>query len=254
MSKETTKAAEEALQAQKEGTTPAVLVAPSITVKVKYGKENFDVTLPETSTILNLKQAIEAKTSLLPALQTLMTPKGQLKPQMDTLTLTGAGLADGAKLLLVGSQILDVLALATPPAQNKGNDVVIEQKESLCEQTQHAKVLAGGPPEYLDPGDPSGAQNPIPTSTNREPSLIAMNNKKEKLRVVFRAGGAVVNTNASSFQIQPGSVREVQSEPIPSYPGYHLVTLLLRDSKTKYHFYWVPAQYIQNLRNLLLGW
>ena len=97
MSKETTKVAEEALQAQKEGTTPAVLVALSITVKVKYGKENFDVTLPETSTILNLN---EAKTSLLPALQTLMTTKGQLKPQMDTLTLTGAGLAYRTPLTL----------------------------------------------------------------------------------------------------------------------------------------------------------
>ena len=235
---------------------PPVVPVASLTIKIKYGKEEFEITIPSAGTVLNLKQAIEKKTSLLPALQKLMTPKGQLKPEKDGATLAAAGLVDGTKILLVGSQIMDVLALAAPPLPSaKAEKAHVDAVQSLSEQTSHAKVVAGGPPEDSEPGDPSGAQNPIPTGVNREPTLVAVNNKKEKLRVVFRGGGAVVNTKASSFPINAGSVRDVQSEPISGHPGYHIVTILLRDSaNSKYFLYWVPAQYVQNLRNLLLGW
>ena len=78
--------------------------------------------------------------------------------------------------------------------------------------------------------------------------LVAVSGKQEKPRVVFHDGGAVVNTMASSFPINAGSVRDVQSEPISGHPGYHIVTILLRDSRanSKYFLYWVPAQYLNS--------
>jgi hypothetical protein len=232
------------------------VAVPQVTIKVKYGKEDFDITLPEDSTVLQFRQFIEKKTSLLPALQKLMTPKGQLKPDKDTGTLAAAGLVHNSKVLLVGSQIMDVLALAVPTGPAPTQAVVTEKAPTMAEQKEHTKIIADGPPEDAERGDPSGIQVPIPLGANREPTLAGvLNNKKDKLRVVFRGGGAVVNTKASSFQIHPGNVRDVVSEPIPSHPGYHIVALLLRDSaNSKYFLYWVPAQYLQNLRNLLLGW
>ena len=86
---------------------------------VKYGKETINLDIPSSATLLKLQQELHAKTDIAPALQKIIF-KGALKD--DEKSLKDLGLKSGAKLMLVGSKIDEVMKVTT--ATEKANEPV----------------------------------------------------------------------------------------------------------------------------------
>eukprot|EP01012_Entosiphon_sulcatum_P024255 TRINITY_DN29428_c0_g1_i1.p1 TRINITY_DN29428_c0_g1~~TRINITY_DN29428_c0_g1_i1.p1 ORF type:complete len:4234 (+),score=586.19 TRINITY_DN29428_c0_g1_i1:35-12736(+) len=82
---------------------------------VKFTKETLEVELPESATVLELKEHLERQTGVPVAMQKLMF-KGQLKE--DEKTLADVGIKSNAKLMLIGSTVQQVID-AVAPAMKK---------------------------------------------------------------------------------------------------------------------------------------
>ncbi|XP_053527785.1 ubiquitin domain-containing protein UBFD1 isoform X1 [Artibeus jamaicensis] len=149
-----------------------------VDLKIIWNKTKHDVKFPLDSTGSELKQKIHSITGLPPAMQKVMY-KG-LVPE--DKTLREIKVASGAKIMVVGSTINDVLAVNTPK-DSAQQDAKAEEnkKEPLCRQKQHRKVLDKGKPEDVMPSV-KGAQERLPTVP-----LSGMYNKSGgKVRLTFK--------------------------------------------------------------------
>ncbi|XP_047569980.1 ubiquitin domain-containing protein UBFD1 isoform X8 [Lutra lutra] len=149
-----------------------------VDLKIIWNKTKHDVKFPLDSTGSELKQKIHSITGLPPAMQKVMY-KG-LVPE--DKTLREIKVTSGAKIMVVGSTINDVLAVNTPKdAAQQGAKAEENKKEPLCRQKQHRKVLDKGKPEDVMPSV-KGAQEHLPTVP-----LSGMYNKSGgKVRLTFK--------------------------------------------------------------------
>lgn len=130
-----------------------------VDLKIIWNKTKHDVKFPLDSTGSELKQKIHSITGLPPAMQKVMY-KG-LVPE--DKTLREIKVTSGAKIMVVGSTINDVLAVNTPKdAAQQDAKAEENKKEPLCRQKQHRKVLDKGKPEDVMPSV-KGAQERLPT-------------------------------------------------------------------------------------------
>jgi hypothetical protein len=93
--------------------------------KVQFAKQSLEFDLPEDTTVGSVKEQLEKLTGIPSPIQKLMKA-GMLKD--DTATLTSAGITEGAKLMLIGSKVQDVLEVNVgsfdeAPAGEKGKEV-----------------------------------------------------------------------------------------------------------------------------------
>nr|XP_025711191.1 ubiquitin domain-containing protein UBFD1 isoform X3 [Callorhinus ursinus] len=149
-----------------------------VDLKIIWNKTKHDVKFPLDSTGSELKQKIHSITGLPPAMQKVMY-KG-LVPE--DKTLREIKVTSGAKIMVVGSTINDVLAVNTPKdAAQQDAKAEENKKEPLCRQKQHRKVLDKGKPEDVMPSV-KGAQERLPTVP-----LSGMYNKSGgKVRLTFK--------------------------------------------------------------------
>ncbi|XP_058536227.1 ubiquitin domain-containing protein UBFD1 isoform X1 [Ochotona princeps] len=149
-----------------------------VDLKIIWNKTKHDVKFPLDSTGSELKQKIHSITGLPPAMQKVMY-KG-LVPE--DKTLREIKVTSGAKIMVVGSTINDVLAVNTPKdAAQQDAKADENRKEPLCRQKQHRKVLDKGKPEDVMPSV-KGAQERLPTVP-----LSGMYNKSGgKVRLTFK--------------------------------------------------------------------
>ncbi|XP_006230251.1 ubiquitin domain-containing protein UBFD1 isoform X1 [Rattus norvegicus] len=149
-----------------------------VDLKIIWNKTKHDVKVPLDSTGSELKQKIHSITGLPPAMQKVMY-KG-LVPE--DKTLREIKVTSGAKIMVVGSTINDVLAVNTPKdAAQQDAKAEESKKEPLCRQKQHRKVLDKGKPEDVMPSV-KGAQERLPTVP-----LSGMYNKSGgKVRLTFK--------------------------------------------------------------------
>ncbi|XP_042138981.1 ubiquitin domain-containing protein UBFD1 isoform X2 [Peromyscus maniculatus bairdii] len=149
-----------------------------VELKIIWNKTKHDVKVPLDSTGSELKQKIHSITGLPPAMQKVMY-KG-LVPE--DKTLREIKVTSGAKIMVVGSTINDVLAVNTPKdAAQQDAKAEENKKEPLCRQKQHRKVLDKGKPEDVMPSV-KGAQERLPTVP-----LSGMYNKSGgKVRLTFK--------------------------------------------------------------------
>lgn len=149
-----------------------------VDLKIIWNKTKHDVKVPLDSTGSELKQKIHSITGLPPAMQKVMY-KG-LVPE--DKTLREIKVTSGAKIMVVGSTINDVLAVNTPKdAAQQDAKAEENKKEPLCRQKQHRKVLDKGKPEDVMPSV-KGAQERLPTVP-----LSGMYNKSGgKVRLTFK--------------------------------------------------------------------
>ncbi|XP_051488236.1 ubiquitin domain-containing protein UBFD1 isoform X1 [Apus apus] len=149
-----------------------------VELKVIWNKNKYDVKFCLDSTGAELKQKIHALTGLPPAMQKVMF-KGLLPEEK---TLREIKVTNGAKIMVVGSTINDVLAVNTPKEAAQ-QEVKAEEnkKEPLCRQKQHRKVLDKGKPDDVMPSV-KGVQERLPTVP-----LSGMYNKSGgKVRLTFK--------------------------------------------------------------------
>ena len=135
---------------------------------VKAGKAKHDIEVdPTAETIADLKTKLHALTQVPPAMQKLMF-KGKLN---DGDKIGETKLKDGAKLMMVGNTMGDIIAATAAPtaaaagaAQVKADFGETEApREPLCTQEPHKKYISAGPPEGAEPGR-DGTHAPLPAA------------------------------------------------------------------------------------------
>ncbi|KAF5908030.1 ubiquitin domain-containing protein UBFD1 isoform X1, partial [Clarias magur] len=171
-----------------------------------------------------------------PAMQKVMY-KGLLP---EDKTLREIKVTNGAKIMVVGSTINDVLAVNTPKEVIQ-QEVKAEEnkKEPLCRQKQHRKVLDKGKPEDIMPSI-KGAKERLPTVP-----LSGMFNKSGgKVRLTFKLeqDQLWIGTKERTEKIPMGSIKNVVTEPIEGHEDYHMMAFQLGPTEaSQYWVYWVPA-------------
>ncbi|XP_037241034.1 ubiquitin domain-containing protein UBFD1 isoform X3 [Falco rusticolus] len=164
-----------------------------VELKVIWNKNKYDVRCCLDSTGAELKQKIHSLTGLPPAMQKVMF-KGLLPEEK---TLREIKVTNGAKIMVVGSTINDVLA-------------------------QHRKVLDKGKPDDVMPSV-KGVQERLPTVP-----LSGMYNKSGgKVRLTFKLeqDQLWIGTKERTEKLPMGSIKNVVSEPIEGHEDYHMMRL-----------------------------
>uniref|UniRef100_A0A8D0GZA7 Ubiquitin family domain containing 1 n=1 Tax=Sphenodon punctatus TaxID=8508 RepID=A0A8D0GZA7_SPHPU len=219
-----------------------------VELKIIWNKNKYDVKLPLSSTGEDLKQKIHSLTGLPPAMQKVMF-KGLLP---EDKTLREIKVTNGAKIMVVGSTINDVLAVNTPKEAAQ-TEVKAEEskKEPLCRQKQHRKVLDKGKPDDVMPSV-KGAQERLPTVP-----LSGMYNKSGgKVRLTFKLeqDQLWIGTKERTEKLPMGSIKNVVSEPIEGHEDYNMMAFQLGPTEASYYWvYWVPTQYVDAIKDTVLG-
>ena len=228
-------------------------------LKVKHGKDKIEVEVPDTMSIGEFKKAVEEKTTIPVANQKLLYLGKQLSNNESSLV--GLGVKDKGVIMVTGCTSEEAKAAAVKPIITTTSNILtgeVTTIKPLCEETQHAKVLESGPPETDTPGDLSAGNRPLPIETETRVPYVkdVVNGAKQKLRLrILSKEDKIVMASESDMKNLPfHSISKITSEPIKSQPQYHIVVLHLRDSaNSKLFLYWFPAQYVQNLKNIIFG-
>nr|XP_055046069.1 ubiquitin domain-containing protein UBFD1 isoform X1 [Misgurnus anguillicaudatus] len=219
-----------------------------VEVKIIWNKNKYDLKMPLDGTGANLKEKIHSLTGLPPAMQKVMY-KGLLP---EDKTLREIKVTNGAKIMVVGSTINDVLAVNTPKEVIQ-QEVKAEEnkKEPLCRQKQHRKVLDKGKPDDVMPSV-KGVKERLPTVP-----LSGMYNKSGgKVRLTFKLeqDQLWIGTKERTEKIPMGSIKNVVTEPIEGHEDYNMMAFQLGPTEaSQYWVYWVPAQFVDAIKDTVLG-
>ncbi|XP_064609055.1 ubiquitin domain-containing protein UBFD1-like isoform X2 [Liolophura sinensis] len=222
----------------------------TIDFKVIFNKQKYDVTFPLDSTIGSLKTHIQTLTGVPSAMQKLMF-KGLAK---DDVTLRDLKVTKGAKIMVVGSTLNDVLSVAPPSAQQLQEEAKAASsvKESLSQQKNHKKVLEKyGKPEDAMPGYKNKKESLPP-----HPISGMYNKSGGKVRLTFKLemDQLWIGTKERTDKIPMNSIKAVVNEPIVDHEEYHLMGIQLGPTEaSRYWVYWVPAQYVDAVKDAILG-
>ncbi|XP_056144269.1 ubiquitin domain-containing protein UBFD1 isoform X2 [Lampris incognitus] len=244
-----------------------------VDLKIIWNKIKYDLKIPVDSTGARLKERIHSLTGLPPAMQKVMY-KGLLP---EDKTLREIKITNGAKIMVVGSTINDVLAVNTPKEVIQ-QEVKAEEnkKEPLCRQKQHRKVLDKGKPddimsavkgakvrdELVYHNRSQKQHRSIVTNTvisERLPTvpLSGMYNKSGgKVRLTFKLeqDQLWIGTKERTEKVPMGSIKNVVTEPIEGYEDYHMMAFQLGPTEaSQYWVYWVPAQFVDAIKDTVLG-
>ncbi|XP_051789929.1 ubiquitin domain-containing protein UBFD1 isoform X2 [Erpetoichthys calabaricus] len=219
-----------------------------VELKIIWNKNKYDLKMPIDGTGANLKERIHSLTGLPPAMQKVMY-KGLLP---EDKTLRDIKLTNGAKIMVVGSTINDVLAVNTPKEVIQ-QEVKAEEtkKEPICRQKQHRKVLDKGKPDDIMPSIKGGKER-LPTVP-----LSGMYNKSGgKVRLTFKLeqDQLWIGTKERTEKVPMGSIKNVVNEPIEGHEDYHMMAFQLGPTEASYYWvYWVPTQYVDAIKDTVLG-
>jgi len=224
----------------------------TIEFKVIWNKQVFEVIFDEKKKIEDLKEHIKELTGIPVKMQKLMY-KGLIKD--DQATLQQSNICKGAKLMVVGSTLKDVMTVAQPTKEKQKESSSstggTSKPEPLCSQKEHKKILDKGIPDDAMPGI-FGIKEKLPLHP-----LSGMYNKRGgKVRLTFKleVDQLWLGTKERTEKIPMSSIRSVISEPISDHKEYHIMGIQLGPTEaSRYWVYWVPAQYIEAIKDTVLG-
>lgn len=223
-------------------------VVENIDVKVIYNKKKYDVSVPADLMISEFKQKLQGLLGVPDSMQKLMF-KGLLQ---DSQTITSSGITKGSKIMLVGSTLNDVLAVSSVSKQDVAEmEKASTVKEPLCKQKIHRKVLDKGIPDDAMPGIKTIKEGlpPVPLSG-------MLNKHGGKVRLTFKLENDQLwlGTKERTEKLSMGSIKSIISEPIEGFEQYHIMGLQLGPTEaSRYWIYWVPAQYVDAIKDAVLG-
>ncbi|KAF5287862.1 hypothetical protein FQA39_LY15638 [Lamprigera yunnana] len=219
-----------------------------IEVKVVFNKNKYDVSTPASSSVADFKKQLQGLLGVPDSMQKLMY-KGLLQ---DNQSLASLGITKGAKIMLVGSTLNDVLAVSSVTKQDVAElEKATNVKEPLCKQKIHRKVLDKGLPEDVMPGIKN-----IKESLPSVPLTGMLNKQGGKIRLTFKleADQLWLSTKERTEKLPMQSIKNVVSEAIEGNEEYHIMGLQLGPTEaSRYWVYWVPAQYIDAIKDVVLG-
>ncbi|KAJ1562677.1 Ubiquitin domain-containing protein ubfd1 [Nowakowskiella sp. JEL0078] len=236
------------LKNESQNETSNTTNSPILSFKVSFGKQIIPFQMPASNTIAELKTCLEKEIGVSASLQKLLL-KGVLK---DELTLELAKVKDGVKIVLMGSKAEDVLKIATSvPVTSVSKSVQSVKKVSLSELIEHKKILDKGLPDDAEVGI-KGNKLALP-----ERGLFSLLNRQGiKTRLTFKNDSQEVwiGTAERTQKLRYDTIRGITSEPILGREEYHILTLQLGPTeKSNYYLYYVPAQYIESIKDTILG-
>lgn len=226
-------------------------IPEQIEFTIVFNKAKHDITFAYDATVLELKAHLERICGV-PELAQKLIIKGMAR---DNMTLRQAGIVKGAKVMLVGSKMDDILAMKCGPdtflntLDDKGSGQ--SSKEPLCMQKIHRKVLDKGIPPDAMPGI-KGVKEPLPPV----PLSGMLNKHGGKVRLTFKheQDQLWIGTKERTEKLAMASIKSITSEPIKEHEEYHIMGLQLGPTEaSRYWVYWVPAQYIEAIKDAVLG-
>merc|ERR1712156_689190 len=113
------------------------------------------------------------------------------------------------------------------------------------------KILDRGKPDDLMPGRKAGKDS-LPV----QPLSGMLNKHGGKVRLTFKMDLSQVwiGTKERTEKVPFSSIKSVVSEPIPDHEEYHILALQLGPTEaSRYYIYWLPAQYIDAIKDAVLG-
>ncbi|KAL3875359.1 hypothetical protein ACJMK2_033315 [Sinanodonta woodiana] len=222
----------------------------TVDFKIIFNKQKYDVIFPLDNTVAKLKEHVQDLTGVPPAMQKIMF-KGLAK---DEITLRDLKVTKGAKVMVVGSTLTDVLAVSAPSPKEQEEITKSSEtsKEPLCQQKNHKKVLDKyGKPDDLMPGI-KNKKEPLPPT----PVSGMYNKSGGKVRLTFKLelDQVWIGTKERTDKMPMNSVKAIVSEPIEGSEEYHIMGLQLGPTEaSRYWIYWVPAQYVDAIKDTILG-
>ncbi|XP_014610013.1 PREDICTED: ubiquitin domain-containing protein UBFD1-like isoform X2 [Polistes canadensis] len=243
------------VQQQQEHTEDAAAATTSqniseekIDFKVIYNKQKINVNFALDGTVAELKTHLQNIISVPHVMQKVMF-KGLAK---DEQTLRNLGVTKGAKVMIVGSKLDDILAVSIPSKQDLADEASsAASKEPLSQQKVHRKVLDKGMPDDVMPGI-LDSKEPLPEF----PISGMLNKSGGKVRLTFKLeqDQLWIGTKERTDKLPMNSIKGVISEPITDHPEYHIMGIQLGTTEaSRYWIYWVPAQYISAIKDAILG-
>ncbi|XP_067671189.1 cyclin-dependent kinase-like 2 isoform X2 [Haliotis asinina] len=225
-------------------------VENSVEFKVIFNKQKYDVNFPLESTVSQLKAHVQSLTGVPAAMQKLMY-KGLIK---DDMTLKDLKISKGAKVMVVGSTLNDVLSVSAPSKKEIQEEAAAstESKQPLCQQKLHKKVLEKhGKPDDVMPGI-KNVREPLPSFP-----LSGMYNKAGgKVRLTFKLeqDQLWIGTKDRTDKIPMNSIKTIVCEPLDGHEEYHMMGIQLGPTEaSRYWVYWVPAQFVEAIKDAVLG-
>ncbi|MCL4129772.1 UNVERIFIED_CONTAM: hypothetical protein GTU68_048501 [Idotea baltica] len=219
-----------------------------VSFKVVYNKTKYDIEFPLEGTVKQLKEHLAPIINVLPTMQKVMI-KGLAK---DDKVLKELGVIKGAKLMVVGSKLNDVVNVNVPKSEvTKNEPTVTNQREPLCKHKMHRKVLDKGIPEDSIPGI-KNCKEALPL----HPLTGMLNKHGGKVRLTFKLelDQVWVGTKERTEKINMSSIQQIVSEKIDEHEQYHIMGLQLGPTEaSRYWIYWVPAQYVDAIKETVLG-
>ncbi|XP_076032944.1 ubiquitin domain-containing protein UBFD1-like isoform X2 [Oratosquilla oratoria] len=221
-----------------------------VNFKLIFNKTKYDIEFPLDNTIKQLKEHLQSLIYVLPAMQKVMI-KGLAK---DEKTLRELGVTKGMKVMVVGSKLDDVVNVntaktETPPAETP--TAAATSKEPLCKQKNHKKIIDKGLPEDALQGIKNKRET-LPL----HPLSGMVNKSGGKVRLTFKLemDQLWIGTKERTEKINMNHIRQVVSEPIEGHEQYHIMGLQLGPTEaSRYWIYWVPAQFVDAIKDTVLG-
>lgn len=169
----------------------------------------------------------------------------------DEMTLRKLGVIKGSKVMVVGSSMNDVLQMSsTPKDTGKGSKETTKEESAVTKVKQHKKILDQGKPDDVMPG--KKGKEPLPP----HPLTGMVNKNGGKVRLTFKMDLSQVwiGTKERTEKVPFNSIKSVVSEPIPEHEEYHILALQLGPTEaSRYYIYWTPAQYVDSIKDAVLG-
>jgi len=234
-----------------DGAAAAEVEKEMVNFKIVYNKQKHEISFPLDDTVTQLKEYLEKKTGVPAAMQKVMY-KGRMN---DAQTLRENKVLAGAKIMLVGSTLTEIMSVTAPDVKALKEEIKKEEeksKEPLSKQKPHKVVLEKhGKPDDAVVGV-KGTKLPVPPQP-----LSGMYNKAGgKVRLTFKMelDQLWIGTKERTQKIPMASIKAVVSEALDGNEDYHMLAIQLGPTAaSQYWIYWVPAQYVDAIKDSILG-
>ncbi|XP_025193287.1 ubiquitin domain-containing protein UBFD1-like isoform X2 [Melanaphis sacchari] len=233
----------------KEEACDLILNSPSVEFTIIHNKDKYIVSMPLLSTIEQLKNKLVDIIGVPSKMQKIMI-KGLAK---DDQTLESLNVNSSSKIMVVGAKLQDIVAISLTNTEEESSSSKSgsTSKEPLCKKKLHQKVLERGIPDDALVGI-LNIKDPLPP----HPLSGMLNKHGGKVRLTFKleVDQLWIGTKERTQKVAMNTIRHVVSEPIEGHEEYHIVGFQLGTTEaSRYWVYWVPAQYVDSIKEAIFG-
>lgn len=233
-------------------TSPPCEHATTVHFTVLHNRAKYPMSFAATATVSEVKRRLEPLTNVPVDMQKLIY-RGLLSDatQLQSLDLN----TKDPKIMLIGTSRSAAVEPTASAAKGGDQAATASQRsgrECWSDMPEHKKVLdRHGKPKNATVGLLKTEAVFLP-----DDSLIGLYNKNgEALRLRVRPDTSELwlTTNALTYRLPLSTIHEVTNQPIKDHPEYHIMAFQFGPTlKSRYFVYWVPAQYVESVKTLVL--